>query len=103
MAEDDPLTFNVRQAAEILGIGYYTAHRLIREGRFPLPVHRVGRSVRISGPQLRAYLGIESVATPPPREPITVADELTKLADLRDRGLLTEQEFAAQKARLLAN
>jgi hypothetical protein len=30
-----------------------------------------------------------------------VADELTKLADLRDRGALTEAEFEAQKAKLL--
>jgi Short C-terminal domain len=30
-----------------------------------------------------------------------VADQLTKLADLRDRGILTETEFQAQKARLL--
>ncbi len=30
-----------------------------------------------------------------------VADELRKLADLRDAGVLTEEEFAAQKARLL--
>jgi hypothetical protein len=30
------------------------------------------------------------------------ADELTKLAALRDQGVITEQEFAAQKARLLA-
>lgn len=30
-----------------------------------------------------------------------VADELRKLADLRRDGLLTEEEFAAQKARLL--
>jgi hypothetical protein len=31
-----------------------------------------------------------------------VADELEKLAALRDRGILTEAEFAAQKAKLLA-
>jgi hypothetical protein len=30
-----------------------------------------------------------------------VADELTKLADLRDRGALTDAEFEAQKAKLL--
>ena len=30
------------------------------------------------------------------------ADELTKLADLKDRGVLTEAEYAAQKAKLLA-
>ncbi len=30
------------------------------------------------------------------------ADELAKLADLRDKGVLTEAEFAAQKSKLLA-
>lgn len=30
------------------------------------------------------------------------ADELAKLADLHDKGVLTDQEFAAQKAKLLA-
>ena len=30
-----------------------------------------------------------------------IADELTKLADLRDQGVLTEQEFLDQKAKLL--
>lgn len=33
---------------------------------------------------------------------VSVADELAKLAQLRDSGVLTEEEFAAQKARLLA-
>jgi hypothetical protein len=32
----------------------------------------------------------------------SVADELTKLAQLRDSGVLTDDEFAAQKAALLA-
>ena len=30
------------------------------------------------------------------------ADELAKLASLRDQGVLTEEEFAAQKAELLS-
>ena len=33
---------------------------------------------------------------------VSPADELRKLAELRDQGVLTEDEFAAQKARLLA-
>jgi hypothetical protein len=33
--------------------------------------------------------------------PVDVADELTKLAALHDRGVLTDAEFAAQKAKLL--
>jgi uncharacterized membrane protein len=32
----------------------------------------------------------------------SVADEVAKLADLRDRGVVTDEEFAAQKAKLLA-
>ncbi len=32
----------------------------------------------------------------------SVAEEVKKLADLRDRGILTDQEFAAQKAKVLA-
>ncbi|HZC53445.1 MAG TPA: SHOCT domain-containing protein [Mycobacterium sp.] len=32
----------------------------------------------------------------------SVADEVSKLAALRDRGLLTDQEFATQKAKLLS-
>ena len=30
------------------------------------------------------------------------ADEITKLAGLRDSGVITDEEFAAQKAKLLA-
>lgn len=33
--------------------------------------------------------------------PISVADELTKLANLRNAGFLTEEEFQSQKAKLL--
>jgi len=33
---------------------------------------------------------------------VSSADELHKLADLKDRGILSEEEFAAQKAKLLA-
>ncbi|MQN33329.1 SHOCT domain-containing protein, partial [Prevotella copri] len=31
----------------------------------------------------------------------SIADELTKLVQLRDAGILTEEEFQAQKAKLL--
>jgi len=36
-----------------------------------------------------------------PPSPVSVAEELRKLAELRDAGVLSEQEFQAQKARLL--
>jgi hypothetical protein len=33
---------------------------------------------------------------------VSVADELAKLAQLKEAGVLTDEEFAAQKARLLS-
>ena len=32
----------------------------------------------------------------------STADQLTKLADLRDRGVITNEEFESQKAKILA-
>lgn len=54
--------------------------------------------------------GVQVSSAPPPaaaaasRTVITasIADELTKLADLRDRGVITQAELDAEKARLLA-
>lgn len=40
--------------------------------------------------------------SPQPVAPRSVADELTKLAQLRDAGVLTPDEFEAQKRKLLA-
>lgn len=44
----------------------------------------------------------EAVAPAPAAEPVDVADQLQKLAQLRDQGVLTDEEFATQKAKLLA-
>jgi Short C-terminal domain len=46
----------------------------------------------------RAGAGQASPAAAP-----DVADQLSKLADLRDRGVLTHAEFQQQKAKLLGN
>jgi Short C-terminal domain len=46
-------------------------------------------------------------AAPPPEqaapaaEPVDVVEQLKKFAELRDQGILTEEEFSAQKAKLL--
>ena len=49
---------------------------------------------------------VRSAVPPPSTEPSpatgSVADELTKLADLLDRGLLTPEEFNEQKRRLMS-
>jgi hypothetical protein len=57
--------------------------------------------------KLSPWINAIGVRIGPPLEcsavsaPISVADELTKLAGLRDSGILTDEEFAAQKAKLL--
>jgi hypothetical protein len=38
----------------------------------------------------------------PAAEQVDVVEQLKKFAELRDQGILTEEEFAAQKAKLLA-
>jgi len=49
--------------------------------------------------------GYESVAAPPPPPPAPAAPDLVtqlkELASLKDQGILTEEEFTAQKTRLL--
>jgi hypothetical protein len=56
--------------------------------------------------QIRDFIEakIAERSTPSPASPLPtatgVADELTKLADLRDRGVLSNEEFQTQKARL---
>jgi Short C-terminal domain len=45
------------------------------------------------------------VEAPPPPPPAPVADPIAQLKDLaalRDQGILTDEEFAAQKAKILA-
>jgi hypothetical protein len=48
--------------------------------------------------EMMAKAAAQAQAAPKP----DVADQLTKLANLRDRGVLSDAEFEAQKAKLLA-
>lgn len=51
---------------------------------------------------MRLMLGGNApAATPSSAAPASVADELAKLVQLRDSGALTDEEFTAQKAKLL--
>ena len=54
------------------------------------------RDARAADQEMRSY--IRSAAETPP----STAEELSKLAALRDQGVLTEAEFDTQKAKLLA-
>ena len=49
---------------------------------------------------------VQSAPAPPapaPPSPETSVDQLTKLAELRSQGVVTDAEFAAQKAKILAS
>lgn len=51
-----------------------------------------------------AYLQPQQAAPPPPQAPAAdPIEQLAKLGELRDKGVLTEEEFAAQKANLLGS
>lgn len=51
---------------------------------------------------VEAYISGDRPAGAAPVQQTLVADELAKLAALRDKGVLTETEFAEQKGRLLS-
>jgi hypothetical protein len=44
----------------------------------------------------------QPAASPPPAAQASTIDQLKDLAQLKQQGVLTEEEFAAQKARILA-
>ena len=54
-----------------------------------------------SAQQAPAYQEPPPQAAPPPPPAADPIEQLTKLAELRDKGVLTEEEFAAQKAKIL--
>jgi hypothetical protein len=56
----------------------------------------------VLGAPAQSAMGSFLGAAPAGESLSSVADELTKLASLRDQGILTEEEFSAQKAKLLA-
>jgi excisionase family DNA binding protein len=52
-----PPTLDLVQAAKILGIGRTAAYELVREGRWPTPIIRAGRKIRVPSAPLKALLG----------------------------------------------
>ncbi len=53
-----PAVVDVERAAQLLGIGRTAAYQLVRSGRWPTPVLRVGRQLRVPTAPLLALLGI---------------------------------------------
>ena len=67
MDEDDlrrlPVVVDLLTAAAALGIGRTTAYELVRRGRWPTPVLRLGRRIRVPTAALRELLSL-STANP---------------------------------------
>lgn len=56
---DLPVAVDLRTAARAFGIHPGTAYRLIRQGKFPCPVLRVGGRYRIPTTHLMRTLGVQ--------------------------------------------
>jgi len=64
--------------------------------------NRVSRRQAERWAQQEPQQGYGEAAPPPAAEPDPI-ERLKALGELRDKGVLTEEEFAAQKAKLLAS
>jgi len=54
-----PAVVDVVTAGEVLGIGRTVAYELVRTDRFPTPVLRVGRQIKIPTAYLIALIGLD--------------------------------------------
>lgn len=95
----------VRDEAEQTAIGHVDAYL---RGEYP-KWRLTGRELlllrKANRDQAPGNAGVAGVFPPPPAAAPpsgSVADELRKLAELRDAGVLSDVEFAEQKARLLS-
>ena len=61
--------------------------------------HELANLIRSKAREFQATSAMATATAVAP--PVSTADELLKLAQLRDAGVLTDEEFAAQKAKLL--
>jgi predicted DNA-binding transcriptional regulator AlpA len=62
--KDLPPTIDLLTAAGLLGVGRTAAYRLVREGRWPTPVIRAGRLIRVPTAPLVAAIGLATVREP---------------------------------------
>jgi excisionase family DNA binding protein len=58
--DDLPPTIDLLTAAGLLGVGRTAAYRLVREGRWPTPVVRAGRLIRVPTAPLLAAIGLST-------------------------------------------
>lgn len=58
-----PVVLDPVNAGRMLGLGRTTTYRLLRQGSFPVPVHRIGRSWKVPTAGILAHLGLQTPAT----------------------------------------
>lgn len=77
---------------------------LISEARQKKTIERQSQYLHVNPGMAGAAFGAPAPAAPPPAAPpqTDMVEQLRKLGELRDAGILTEEEFAAQKAKILA-
>jgi hypothetical protein len=105
-------SFRVR-IADITGFATTKGHKMLRRNFQILGNGTLLASVEVNhgtAEKLEAWFrshpqfssGGAPAAPPAPASSGSVADEIAKLGELRKQGLLSDEEFAAQKARLLS-
>lgn len=64
MNEDDlrklPVVVDLLTAAEVLGVGRTAAYEMVRSGRWPTPVIRLGSRIRVPTAALRELLSLST-------------------------------------------
>ncbi len=99
------------RTAVISGTATAVSNRVSRRqaGRWAAQDARYYPQRRIYPPQTEIPLPRQAAPPPPPPPPpptppapASTIDQLKELAELRQQGILTDDEFAAQKARVLA-
>jgi hypothetical protein len=60
-----PVTVDVPTAGRAFGVGRTESYRMARAGRFPVPVLRIGRSLRITRASVLTALGVADVRLAP--------------------------------------
>ena len=58
-----PVVLDPVAAGRMLGLGRTTTYRLLREGTFPVPVHRTGKTWRIPTAGVLVHLGLPMPST----------------------------------------
>lgn len=62
-----PVTVDIQTAGRAWGLGRDQAYRLAREGRFPVPVLRLGRYLRVTRAAVLQALGVDEAETARPK------------------------------------